>query len=432
MGIEKVLPRFRDLEVFPQLLPRSSTGERMNPYTSMWTGVTPGDGPQEFHLVLLDNGRTKALADEVGRQALHCIRCSACLNVCPVYERTGGHAYGSVYPGPIGAILTPLLRGTGTGPGSLDPHDPTASLPYASSLCGACFEACPVKIDIPAVLVHLRNRVTEAQQRRPLPTGWEAAMGAASAVMSSGRRFGAAAATARAGRLLARDERIGRLPFPASLWTEQPGPARPAARDASGPGGPGTRARRRTAGTMTDAREAVLARIRDALGRTPDAARPTVPRGYRTRSDVAPGSPEALDLLVDRLEDYRPGCTGARRPTCPPPWPTCSPTPGPSSSRPALPEGWLAALPAGVAVHTDAPGARLSNADLDGAGAVLTGARVAIAETGTIVLDGEPDQGRRAITLVPDRHVCVVDRRAGRGDRARGGGRARRAPHPAR
>ena len=102
--------RFADLEVFLQLLPRSATGERMNPYTSLWTGVTAGDGPQEFHVVLLDNGRTRVLADEVGRQALHCIRCSACLNVCPVYARTGGHAYGSVYPGPIGAILTPQLR----------------------------------------------------------------------------------------------------------------------------------------------------------------------------------------------------------------------------------------------------------------------------------------------------------------------------------
>ena len=102
--------RFADLEVFLQLLPRSSTGERMNPYTSLWTGVTAGDGPQELHVVLLDNGRTRVLADEVGRQALHCIRCSACLNVCPVYSRTGGHAYGSVYPGPIGAILTPQLR----------------------------------------------------------------------------------------------------------------------------------------------------------------------------------------------------------------------------------------------------------------------------------------------------------------------------------
>ena len=111
VGIEKVLPTWRDLEVFLQLLPRISTGERMNPYTSMWTGATAR--ATDFHLVLLDNGRTKVLADEVGRQALRCIRCSACLNVCPVYERVGGHAYGSVYPGPIGAILTPQLRGIG-------------------------------------------------------------------------------------------------------------------------------------------------------------------------------------------------------------------------------------------------------------------------------------------------------------------------------
>ncbi|WP_127132061.1 lactate utilization protein B [Georgenia sp. SYP-B2076] len=219
MGIEKVVPAFRDLEVFAQLLPRSSTGERMNPYTTMWTGVTPGDGPQEFHLVLLDNGRTKALADDVGRQALHCIRCSACMNVCPVYERTGGHAYGSVYPGPIGAILTPQLLGTGAGPGPAGSHDPTASLPFASSLCGACYEACPVKIDIPTVLVHLRNRVNTAAERRPLPTAWEVGMDAAAVVMSSGPRFAAAANAARAGRVLAREERIGALPFPASLWT---------------------------------------------------------------------------------------------------------------------------------------------------------------------------------------------------------------------
>ena len=107
MGIEKVVPAWQDMEVFLQLLPRSSTAERMNPYTSFWTGVAHGDGPQEFHLVLLDNGRTKVLADPAGRQTLQCIRCSACLNICPVYERTGGHAYNSVYPGPIGAILTP-------------------------------------------------------------------------------------------------------------------------------------------------------------------------------------------------------------------------------------------------------------------------------------------------------------------------------------
>jgi L-lactate dehydrogenase complex protein LldF len=153
VGIEKIVPTWQDLEVFLQTLPRSSTAERMNPYTSTWTGTTDGDGPRTFHLVLLDNGRTDTLADEVGRQALRCIRCSACLNVCPVYERAGGHAYGSVYPGPIGAILSPQLRGTAS---EID-----ASLPYASSLCGACYEVCPVAIDIPEVLVHLRERIVE-------------------------------------------------------------------------------------------------------------------------------------------------------------------------------------------------------------------------------------------------------------------------------
>ncbi|HKT03347.1 MAG TPA: lactate utilization protein B, partial [Rugosimonospora sp.] len=157
VGIEKLLPTWADLEVFLQLLPRSSTAERMNPYTSTWTGITPGDGPQFFHLILLDNGRTGTLADPVGRQALRCIRCSACLNVCPVYERTGGRAYGSAYPGPIGAILTPQLRGINQH--AVDAQ--TASLPFASSLCGACYEACPVGIDIPDVLVHLRAKVVD-------------------------------------------------------------------------------------------------------------------------------------------------------------------------------------------------------------------------------------------------------------------------------
>jgi L-lactate dehydrogenase complex protein LldF len=191
MGIEKVLPRWQDLEVFLQLLPRSSTGERMNPYTSLWTGVRrsdPPDGPQEFHLVLLDNGRTDVLADEVGRQALHCIRCSACLNVCPVYERTGGHAYGSVYPGPIGAILTPQLGGLGAAP----------TLPWASSLCGACYDACPVKIDIPLVLVHLRGRVVREERSRLDPESL--AMRAAAAVFLSQRRFERAGRLARLGR----------------------------------------------------------------------------------------------------------------------------------------------------------------------------------------------------------------------------------------
>jgi L-lactate dehydrogenase complex protein LldF len=204
MGIEKLLPTWRDLEVFLQLLPRSSTGERMNPYTSMWTGVTPGDGPQSFHLVLLDNGRTAVLADEVGRQALHCIRCSACMNVCPVYERTGGHAYGSVYPGPIGAILSPQLTGV----------EDNASLPYASSLCGACFDACPVKIDIPSILVHLRAQHVEARKG---PTPESIAMAAAAYTMDHPRLYAVAQRAAKLSRLAGRRGRG--LPPPLNGWT---------------------------------------------------------------------------------------------------------------------------------------------------------------------------------------------------------------------
>jgi L-lactate dehydrogenase complex protein LldF len=209
MGIEKVLPRFSDLEVMLQLLPRSSTAERMNPYTSLWTGVTPGDGPQSFHLVLLDAGRSATLADEVGRVALHCIRCSACLNVCPVYERTGGHAYESTYPGPIGAILTPQLSEYQAG----------NSLPWASSLCGACYEVCPVKIDIPAVLVHLRGRINNEVEG--FGGGAEgAAMGLLARTFARRTRYERAQ---RVGRALARPIARGgwisrRLPGPLGAW----------------------------------------------------------------------------------------------------------------------------------------------------------------------------------------------------------------------
>jgi L-lactate dehydrogenase complex protein LldF len=200
MGIEKLVPTWADLEVFLQLLPRSSTGERMNPYTSMWSGAVDG---QEFHLVLLDNGRTAVLADPDGRAALRCIRCSACLNVCPVYERTGGHAYGSVYPGPIGAVLSPQL----TGPGF------NATLPYASSLCGACYDACPVAIDIPSMLVHLRAQV-------PHPAPERAVMRSVAYAMGTPRRWAGALAASRAGRLLGRRRgRISTLPPPLSGWT---------------------------------------------------------------------------------------------------------------------------------------------------------------------------------------------------------------------
>jgi L-lactate dehydrogenase complex protein LldF len=206
LGIEKLVPTFSDLEVFLQLLPRSSTGERMNPYTSLWTGVTPGDGPEEFHVVLLDAGRTRVLADEVGRQALHCIRCSACLNVCPVYSRTGGHAYGSVYAGPIGAILTPQLIGIENAP----------TLPFASSLCGACYEVCPVMIDIPNVLLHLRAKAVEAGAK----PGERLAMNAAGWIFNGPRRFAAATRIGRLGqRPLIRGGRIVRLPPPLASWT---------------------------------------------------------------------------------------------------------------------------------------------------------------------------------------------------------------------
>jgi L-lactate dehydrogenase complex protein LldF len=218
MGIEKVIPRWADLGVFMQLLPRSSTGERMNPYTTMWTGVTPGDGPQSFHLVLLDNGRTAALADEAGRPALSCIRCSACLNVCPVYERVGGHAYGSVYPGPIGAILSPMLTGI----------EDNASLPYASSLCGACYEVCPVKIDIPSILVELRAQHVEAvAESSKVPSAEAITMAASAWAMSSPARFAAAQRGGQLGRLLGRGGTIRRLPPPLSGWSS--------ARDAPAP-----------------------------------------------------------------------------------------------------------------------------------------------------------------------------------------------------
>jgi L-lactate dehydrogenase complex protein LldF len=218
VGIEKIIPSWRDLEVFLALLPRSSTAERMNPYTSIWTGVSPGDGPEEFHLVLLDNGRTASLEDQTGRQALRCIRCSACLNVCPVYERTGGHAYGSPYPGPIGAIISPQLRGLGS------PVD--ASLPFASTLCGACYEVCPVAINIPEALVHLRAKIKHPLSERAVfhlagkvlgsPRGMAAAQRAASASRRIPVLSGRLGLSDRSGR----SGRIRRLPGPLHGWTD--------------------------------------------------------------------------------------------------------------------------------------------------------------------------------------------------------------------
>lgn len=221
MGIEKILPTFQDYEAFLQLLPRSSTGERMNPYTSMWTGVTPGDGPQNMHVILIDNGRTAVLADEVGRQALRCIRCSACMNVCPVYERAGGHAYGSTYPGPIGAILSPQLSGIEAAHNN--------SLPYASSLCGACFEVCPVKINFPEVLVHLRAKdveskhaVREFEGNKKAPfSQMDAMMLGAKKLFTSGKMMSVAERGLPMSRLITgRKHKITAVPGIVGGWTE--------------------------------------------------------------------------------------------------------------------------------------------------------------------------------------------------------------------
>lgn len=213
IGVEKVIPHFSDLDVFLQLLPRSATGERMNPYNSIWTGVTPGDGPQAFHVILLDNGRTAQLADERERETLQCIRCGACLNACPVYRETGGHAYGSIYSGPIGAILSPQLQNL----------EHSRSLPYASTLCGACYEVCPVKINIPETLIHLRGRVVREDQKTL--SGKLAvenvAMQVVANVFQHPRRYEAAQRMARLGQgLFERKGQLTNLPGMAGEWTK--------------------------------------------------------------------------------------------------------------------------------------------------------------------------------------------------------------------
>ncbi len=398
MGIEKLLPAWRDLGVFLQLLPRSSTGERMNPYTSLWTGVRQGDGPAHFHLVLLDNGRTDVLRDEVGRQALRCIRCSACLNACPVYSRVGGHAYESVYPGPIGAILTPQLKRL----------EGSTSLPWASSLCGACYEVCPVEIDIPRVLVHLRGRVVE----RKAPQPEALAMRGLFRVFSTRRRYEAAQRLARLGR-----SPLARLPGPLSRWTatrELPEVPRQSFRDwwrASGrptkragaplraESVPPGRAPEHVSSGGPDARSAVLGRIREALA---DARPPQEPpRGYRTASEedrvavVGRFAERAAEYHAEvvRVEDVAAavgdacGRRGARR----------------LGVAAGLPAEWR---PEGVELVEDAA---LSTPELDHLDGALTGCALAIAETGTIVLDSGERSGRRALTLVPDLHLCVVE-----------------------
>ncbi len=377
MGIEKVLPQWRDLEVMLQLLPRSSTAERMNPYTSLWTGVRAGDGPREFHLVLLDNGRTDVLADRIGRQTLRCIRCSACLNSCPVYSRTGGHAYESVYPGPIGAILTPQLRGLDEAP----------TLPWASSLCGACADVCPVKIDIPSVLIHLRGRVVRETRRRARErAGGDGPRG-------PGVRL-AAALRARPAPRAPRARTAARAGRPAAAGRVD-GDAR-AARD------PRRELPRLVALAMSEARDAVLSRIREALGPAP--AVPEIPRDYRTAGAGEGGADhEVVERFAATVADYdvtvtRTDPDGLRDVLTA----RCA---AHGAARVVVAPG-LGLSPDGVEIVVDDPG--LSPRDLDELDGVVTGCAVAIADTGTIALDGDELSGRRAATLVPDLHVCVV------------------------
>ncbi|PYS98247.1 MAG: iron-sulfur cluster-binding protein [Acidobacteria bacterium] len=225
MGIEKVIPKFADLDVFLKLLPRSGTGQRLTAYQSLITGVKNNAddiGPDELHIVMLDNGRSRMLAHPLTRQSLACIRCGACLNACPVYQQIGGHAYGSVYPGPIGAVITPQLFGLSKA----------KQLPYASSLCGACREVCPVKIDIPALLLHLRSEIAEGSTRESQPTrklGESIAFRMYSRIWSRSGTYALSIRAARlAQRFVARNGKIGKvsgmlalLVPPLGAWTER-------------------------------------------------------------------------------------------------------------------------------------------------------------------------------------------------------------------
>ncbi len=221
VGIEKIIPRFADLAIFLRLLGRSGTGQKLTSYTSLLTGPRqPGeDGPDELHVVLLDNGRVSTLADPKMREALFCIRCGACLNTCPVFRKIGGHAYGWVYSGPIGALVTPQLAGL----------DQARDLPFASSLCGACREVCPVKINIPDLLLHLRAKVQESHPKPHSsaphsgpPRGERTSMRLWSWTMRRPWAYKLGASMARLGqKFLARDGWITKFPvFPASGWTQ--------------------------------------------------------------------------------------------------------------------------------------------------------------------------------------------------------------------
>ncbi len=220
MGMEKVAPSIADLGVLLRILIRSATGQRISSYVTMVNGPRRSDeedGPEEFHLVVIDNNRSKLLADPALREALYCIRCGACMNACPVYRKVGGHSYGWVYPGPIGAVVTPVLTGLDAG----------KDLPFASTLCGACREACPVKIDLPRMLLDLRAKAVESSGSRVEGLVWRSWR----AGMTGRARFDTASRAARwSMRPFSRREWVRRLLPPLSRWTASRDFPLPAAR----------------------------------------------------------------------------------------------------------------------------------------------------------------------------------------------------------
>jgi L-lactate dehydrogenase complex protein LldF len=209
MGIEKVIPSMTDLMVFLALLARSATGQKISSYTTLVRGPRqPGEleGPEELHLILMDSGRSRQIAGPL-REALYCLRCGACLNVCPVYRQIGGHAYGYTYPGPIGILLTAMLHGP----------ESVKDLAHASSLCGACKDVCPVRIDIPRMLIELRG---ELDRERIAPRGERVAFKALRRLLMSPAAYALSARVARVlQRPFVRGERLRRVPSPLARWT---------------------------------------------------------------------------------------------------------------------------------------------------------------------------------------------------------------------
>ncbi|MDE0158782.1 MAG: LutB/LldF family L-lactate oxidation iron-sulfur protein [Candidatus Dadabacteria bacterium] len=217
MGIEKIVPKFEQLSIFLSLLARSATGQKSSTYVSLITGPRregESDGPRQFHLVFLDNGRSDIARSEETKESLYCIRCGACINICPVYRQVGGHSYGWVYSGPIGAVITPQLNDL----------EKTADLPFASSLCGACRDVCPVKIDFPHVLLSLRQKVVEQGRKKPDPAGFmeKIAFRVWSFVFSKPFYYNLT------GKMMVflqyfyqRDNELRGLPYPFSKWTKE-------------------------------------------------------------------------------------------------------------------------------------------------------------------------------------------------------------------